>query len=131
MQCFHVKGKLAPWYIGPFKILDRKGAMSYKLELPPKLSEFHDVFHVLQLRKCLQVHNKPKTFKEIGHDSIDLNHDLTYRERPIHILEEDICLTRRCKIKMYKVQWSNHTEDEATWEREDYLQREFPKIIQA
>jgi hypothetical protein len=46
MQCFHVKGKLAPRYIGPFKILDRKGTMSYKLELPPKLSEFHDVFHV-------------------------------------------------------------------------------------
>jgi hypothetical protein len=122
MQRFHVKGKLAPRYIGLFKILDRKGAMSYKLELPPKLSEFHDVFHVLQLRKCLQVPNKPETFKEIDHSSIDLNHDLTYRERPIRILEEDVRLTRRCKIKMYKVQWSNHTEDEATWEREDYLQ---------
>jgi hypothetical protein len=103
MRFVHVKGKLAPRYIGPFKILDRKGAMSYKLELPPKLSEFHDVFHVSQLRKCLQVRNKPETFKEIDHDSIDLNHDLTYRERPIRILEEDVRLTRRCKIKMYKV----------------------------
>jgi hypothetical protein len=52
MQRFHVKGKLAPRYIGPYKILERRGAMSYKLELPPKLSEFHDVFHVSQLRKC-------------------------------------------------------------------------------
>jgi hypothetical protein len=121
MQRFHVKGKLAPRYIGPFKILDHKGAMSYKLELPPKLSEFHDVFHVSQLRKYLQVPNKPETFKEIDHNSIDLNHDLTYWERPIHILEEDVRLTRRRKIKMYKVQWSNHSEDEATWEREDYL----------
>jgi hypothetical protein len=95
--------------------------MSYKLELPPKLSEFHDVFHVSQLCKCLQVPNKPETFKEIDHTSIDLNSDLTYRERPICILEEDVCLTRRRKIKMYKVQWSNHTEEEATWEREDYL----------
>jgi hypothetical protein len=122
MQRFHVKGKLAPRYIRPFKILDRKGAMSYKLELPSKLSEFHDVFHVSQLHKCLQVPNKPETFKEIDHNSIDLNHDLTYRERPIRILEEDVRLTCRCKIKMYKVQWSNHTEDEATWECEDYLQ---------
>jgi hypothetical protein len=121
MQRFHVKGKLAPRYIGPFKILDRRGAMSYKLELPSELSEFHDVFHVSQLRKCLQVPNKPETFKEIDHTSIDLNSDLTYRERPIRILEEDVRLTRRRKIKIYKVQWSNHTEDEATWEREDYL----------
>jgi hypothetical protein len=131
MQRFHVKGKLAPRYIGPFKILERKGTMSYKLELPPKLSEFHDVFHVSQLRKCLRVPNKTETFTEIDHNSIDLNSDLTYRERPIRILEEDVRLTRRRKIKMYKVQWSNHTEDEATWEREDYLQREFPGLLHA
>jgi hypothetical protein len=121
MQCFHKKGKLAPRYIGPYKILERRGELSYKLELPPKLFEFHDVFHVSQLRKCLQAHNKPKTFKEVDQDTIDLNHDLTYRERPIRILEKDVRLTRRWKINMYKVQWSNHTEDEATWEREDYL----------
>jgi hypothetical protein len=128
---FHVKGKLAPRYIGPFKILDRKGTMSYKLELPPKLSEFHDVFHVSQLRKCLRVPNKPETLTEIDHNSIDLNSDLTYRERPIRILEEDVRLTRRRKIKMYKVQWSNHTEDEATLEREDYLRWEFPRLLHA
>jgi hypothetical protein len=122
MQRFHVKGKLASCYIGPFKILERREEMSYKLELPTELSEFHDIFHISQLRKCLQVPSKSETFKEIDHNTIDLNHDLTYRERPIRILEEDVCLTRRCKIKMYKVQWSNRTENEATWEREDYLQ---------
>jgi hypothetical protein len=121
MQRFHVKGKLAPKYIGPFKILECRGEMSYKLELPPKMSDIHNVFHVSQLHKCLQVPNQLENFKEIDHDSIDLNHDLTYQERPIRILEEDVCLTRRHKIKMYMVQWSNHTKDEATWEREDYL----------
>jgi hypothetical protein len=131
MQRFHVKGKLAPRYIGPFKILERHGEMSYKLALPSELSEFHDVFHLSQLRKCLQVPNKPDTFIEIDHNSIDLNSDLTYRERPIRILVEDVHLTRRCKIKMYKVQWSNHTKDEATWEREDYLRREFPGLLHA
>jgi hypothetical protein len=103
--------------------------MSYKLELPAKLSEFHDVFHVSQLRKCLQAPSKPETFKEVDQGTIDLNHDLTYRERPIRILERYISLTRRRKINMYKVQWSNPTEDEATWEREDYLQREFPELL--
>jgi hypothetical protein len=131
MQRFHVKGKLLPCYIGPYKILERHGEMSYKLELPPKLSEFHDVFHVSQLRKCLQAPNKPETFKEIDQDSIDLNHDLTYHVRPIRILEKDVRLTRRRKINMYKVQWSNHTEDEATWECEDYLRREFSELFSA
>jgi hypothetical protein len=129
MQCFHVKGKLAPRYIGPFKILEHRGEMSYKLELPAELSEFHDVFHISQLRKCLQVPNKPETFTEIDHNTIDLNHDLTYQERPIRILEEDVRLTHRRKIRMYKVQWSNHTENEATWECVDYLQREFPELL--
>jgi hypothetical protein len=40
------KGKLAPRYVGPFKIVDRKGEVSYQLELPPQLSDVHDVFHV-------------------------------------------------------------------------------------
>jgi hypothetical protein len=131
MQRFHVKGKLAPRYIVPYKILERHGEISYKLELAPKLSEFHDIFHVSQLRKCLQVPNQPETFKEIDRDSIDLNHDLTYRERLIRILEKDVRLTRRRKINMDKVQWSNRTEDEATWEREDYLQREFLELLNA
>ena len=26
---------------------------------------------------------------------------------------------------MYKIQWSHHTEEEATWETEDYLNRHY------
>ncbi|WVZ64066.1 hypothetical protein U9M48_013636 [Paspalum notatum var. saurae] len=43
---FNMKGKLAPRYIGPFKILEKKGEVAYRLELPPSLSGVHDVFHV-------------------------------------------------------------------------------------
>jgi hypothetical protein len=50
---FMVKGKLAPRYVGPFQILDRKGEVAYQLELPPQLSDVHDVFHISQLKKCL------------------------------------------------------------------------------
>jgi hypothetical protein len=50
---FRVKGKLAPRYIGPFKIIDHKGEVAYQLELPPQLSEVHDVLHLSQLKKCL------------------------------------------------------------------------------
>jgi hypothetical protein len=50
---FRVKGKLVPRYIRPFKIIDRKGEVSYQLELPPQLPEVHNVLHVSQLKKSL------------------------------------------------------------------------------
>ena len=50
-----MKGKLAPRYIGPFKILEGRGEVAYQLELPESLSGVHDVFHVSQLKKCLRV----------------------------------------------------------------------------
>ena len=43
---FGVKGKLAPWYIGPFEITDRIGPVAYRLDLPPQLGRVHNVFHV-------------------------------------------------------------------------------------
>jgi hypothetical protein len=43
---FKIKGKLAPRYVRPFKIIDCKGEVAYQLELPPQLSDVHDVFHV-------------------------------------------------------------------------------------
>jgi hypothetical protein len=43
---FEIQGKLAPRYIGPFKILEQRGEVAYQLELPPQLSDVHDVFHV-------------------------------------------------------------------------------------
>jgi hypothetical protein len=55
LRCFKVRGKLAPRFIVPFKILEKRGEVAYQLELPPQLSNVHDVFHVSQLKKCLRV----------------------------------------------------------------------------
>jgi hypothetical protein len=45
LHSFKIQGKLAPRYIGSFKILEQRGEVAYQLELPPQLSEVHDVFH--------------------------------------------------------------------------------------
>jgi hypothetical protein len=79
---FKVKGKLAPRYVEPFKIVDRRGEVAYQLELPPQLSDVHDVFHVSQLKKCLRVPEEQLPMEEL-----DLEGDLTYSERSVKILD--------------------------------------------
>ena len=109
-----MKGKLAPRYIGPFKILERHGEVAYQLELPQSLSGVHDVFHVSQLKKCLHI---PK--EQIPLEELTVKEDLTYEEFPVKILEIVERVTRSRIIKKCKVQQNRYTEDEATWEREE------------
>jgi hypothetical protein len=124
MKRFKVKGKLSPRYIGPFKILERKGEVAYQLELPDILSDVHDLFHVSQLKKCLKVPEEQLLMEEL-----DVNEDLTYLEYHIRILETSRRITRSRVINMCKVQWSHHSEDEVTREREDELRAEFPQLF--
>jgi hypothetical protein len=121
---FRVKEKLAPRYVRPFKIIDRKGEVAYQLELPPQLSEVHDVFHVSQLKKCLRVREE-----QLPMEYHDLGGDLTHSERPIKILDNAERVTHSKVIKMCKVQWSYHTEDEATWEHEEELRANYPELF--
>src|SRR6266508_688023 len=62
-------------------------------------------------------------------DTIQLKSNLTYQEQPIKILDQKVRATRRRAIKFYKVQWSNHSEEEATWEQEDYLRAHYPEFL--
>jgi hypothetical protein len=121
---FKVMGKLAPRYVSSFKIISRKGEVAYQLKLPPQLSDVHDVFHVSQLKKCLQVPEEQLPMKEL-----DLGGDLTSNERPIKILDIAEPMTHSKVLKMCRVQWSHHTEDEATWEHKEELRARVAEII--
>jgi hypothetical protein len=124
LRRFKVRGKLATRIIGPFKILEKRGEVAYQLELPPQLSDVHDVFHVSELKKCLRVPEE-----QIPTEDLDAKEDLSYQEHPVRILETSERVTRNKKIKMCKVQWGHQTEHEATWEREEELKVEFPSLF--
>jgi hypothetical protein len=124
LRHFKIRGKLAPRYIGPFKILEQRSEVAYQFELPPQLSDMHNVFHVSQLRKCLRVPEEQMPLEEL-----QVGEDLTYQEYPVKILDTSKKVTRNNRYQMCKVQWSNHTEDDATWEKEDQLKAEFPEIF--
>jgi hypothetical protein len=116
MKRFGLKGKLAPHYIRPFPILEKCGTVAYKLDLPPSLAGVHDTFHVSQLKKCLKA-----SVDVVLPKVTELEADLSYLEHPIKVLDQKDRVTRRKIIKFFKIQWSNHTKDEATWESNDFL----------
>jgi hypothetical protein len=122
--CFKVWGKLTPRFIGPFKITEKGGEVACQLELPLQLSDVHNVFHVSQLKKYLHV---PK--EKIPMEELNASEDLSYYEYLVKILETFERVTQNKKIKMCKVQWSHHTEEEPTWQREQELKAEFPSIF--
>jgi hypothetical protein len=50
-----------------------------------------------------------------------LDADLSYPDHPIKVLDQKDRVTRCKTVKFFKVQWSNHTEEEVTQESEDFL----------
>nr|GEY32293.1 hypothetical protein [Tanacetum cinerariifolium] len=51
--CFGKKGKLAPRFVGPFKIVEKVGLVAYRLDLPEELNGVHVMFRVSNLKKYL------------------------------------------------------------------------------
>jgi hypothetical protein len=100
--------------------------MAYKVKLHEHLLAIHNVFHVSQLKKCLQVPDKV-----VEASDVNLELDLTYSKHPVKIVDQQERITRRKIIKFYKVQWNKHFEDEATWESKEFLNSQFPKFLES
>jgi hypothetical protein len=109
--------KLLPKSIGPFPILERIGAVAYKLDLPPKYSRLHPVFHVSKLIQC--VPNDDASFPNRVQDNrpppalVESKDNETSEYFEVeYILDKK---TKRNKI-YYLVKWVGYPSYENTWE---------------
>ncbi|XP_068328213.1 uncharacterized protein [Pyrus communis] len=113
---FGKKGKLSPRYIGPYVITERIGEVAYRLELPSALSRVHDVFHISMLR-----HHVSNPSHVLPPQPLEINHDLTYDEEPMTILDWKDKVSRNKTVRLVKILWRTYSMEEATWETEDRM----------
>ncbi|GJV20832.1 putative reverse transcriptase domain-containing protein [Tanacetum coccineum] len=121
---FGKRGKLNPSYIGPFKILAKVGTVSYRLELPEKLSRVHSTFHVSNLKNCF--FNKPLA---IPLDEIQINGKLNFIEEPVKIIDREVKRLKQSHIPNVKVCWNSRRGPEFTWERKDQMKKKYPHLF--
>ncbi|XP_028082298.1 uncharacterized protein LOC114283631 [Camellia sinensis] len=114
---FGKRRKLTPRYVGPFQVLEKVGSVAYRVALPPSMSQVHNVFHVSMLQSYL-----PVPSHVIDYHQITLDDKLTYDEKPIRILDRQVKQLQNREIPITKVEWQEHYETEATWEKEDKMQ---------
>ncbi|XP_058732611.1 uncharacterized protein LOC131604167 [Vicia villosa] len=90
--------KLTLRFIGLYHILERVRVVSYRMALPPKLSNLHDVFHVSQLQKYI---SDPSNV--IPMDDIQVRDNLTVEALPVKIKNREVNKLRGKDISLVKV----------------------------
>lgn len=107
---FGRKDKLALRYTGPFGIVGRTGAMSYRLKLPDSLVDVHDVFYVSMLKR----HLRDEQQQVVDFTELQLKPDFTTVEAPVCILADK--KLRNIVIPLVKIQWNRRGVEKASWE---------------
>ncbi|KAA3439023.1 reverse transcriptase [Gossypium australe] len=121
---FGRKGKLSPRFIGPYEIIERIGPVAYRLALPPELDRIHNVFHVSMLRRY-----RSDPSHVISPTEVEIQPDMTYSEEPFKILARETKELRNKKINLVKVLWQKHGIEEATWEPEEAMRKQYPNLF--
>ncbi|GJR83948.1 hypothetical protein Tco_0154733 [Tanacetum coccineum] len=118
------RDKLAPRYVGPFKILERIGLVAYRLRLAEELSRVHDTFHVSNLNKCLV-----DASLHVPLDEIKVDKTLRFVKEHVEIMDCEVKSLKRSRILLVKVCWNSKRDPEFTWEREDYMKSKYLQLF--
>ncbi|GKE68554.1 putative reverse transcriptase domain-containing protein [Tanacetum coccineum] len=121
---FGKRGKLNPRYVGPFKVLEKVGAVAYKLEHPQELSSVYNTFHVSNLKKCYA--DEPLA---VPLDRLHIDYKLHFVKEPIEIMDREVKRLKRSRIPIVKVRWNSRRGPEFTWEREDQFRKKYPYLF--
>jgi hypothetical protein len=113
--------KLSPKYYGPYKVLQKIGTMSYKLELPTS-SRVHPVFHVSCLKKVIGDKIPVQTiFPELDEEGKMIL-------EPEAITDTRIRQLRNRSISEYLIKWRKLPAEDSTWEDESFIQKH-PELL--
>ncbi|GJX16583.1 putative reverse transcriptase domain-containing protein [Tanacetum coccineum] len=123
---FGKKRKLAPRFVGPFKIIEKVGLVAYRLDLPEELDGVDDTFHVSNLKKCFADPTLQVPMNEIQVDA-----RLNFIEEPVEILEREFKKLKQSRIAIVKVMWNSKRGPEFTWEREDQMKLKYSHLFSA
>ena len=121
---FSKRGKLSPRFIGPFEILERVGAVAYRLALPTSMSGVHEVFHVTMLRRYT-----PDPARVVDWGEIEVDTNGTFEEGPVCIMDSRDQVLKRKTVRLVKVSWQHRGMEEATWEYEDTMRVTYPFLF--
>nr|GFA42988.1 retrotransposon protein, putative, Ty3-gypsy subclass [Tanacetum cinerariifolium] len=121
---FGKKGKLNPRYVGPFKVLEGVGDVSYKLDLLEELSRVHNTFHMSNIKKC----HADEPFV-VPLDGLHSDDKLHFVEEPVEIVDRKVKQLKQSQILLVKVRWNSKRGLEFTWECEDQFRKKYPHLF--
>ena len=116
--------KLAPKFYGPFKILEKIGTRSYRLELDQRW-RIHNVFHISLLEPYKSSSDPQRTQLRPQPEEIEGEKEFEVER----IIRSEVRETRKrvkgrariTKKLYYLVKWVGYPDDECTWEPGKHL----------
>ncbi|GJY09069.1 hypothetical protein Tco_0377254 [Tanacetum coccineum] len=106
------------------KVLDKVGAIAYKLELPQELSKVQNTSHVSNLKKCYA--DEPLA---VPLDGLHIDDKLHFVEEQVEIMDREVKRLKQSRIPSFKVRWNSKRGSEFTWEREDQFRKKYPHLF--
>ncbi|XP_071734236.1 uncharacterized protein [Rutidosis leptorrhynchoides] len=108
---FGKRGKLAPMYVGPFKIMERVNDQAVVLELPAEKCKVYDDTQLVPLSDL----------------RVDMNQKLV--EEPVRIVDRKVTKVRKKEIHMVLVEWKRSLGSNLTWETEELMKALYPQLF--